>query len=646
MKSPEKLIVHQLSTYNITRQSVDVQKYRQALISAERNHLPFRKALLDIYHELWLDAHLQAIIQKRIRQVTNTEIRYFEGQKDTETINAEYFSAPWFSKMIKYLMESLFWGHSLCEFELDASGQFIADVHLINRYHVSPERGLVMLNSPYDVDGLPFREKPYSDFSIEMGDGLGLMNVAAVNTILKRNGTIDFSNYVEMFGVPIRQYEYDAAFEGAKEEAETLARNSGNAAAMVHPAGQIDLKVHQGISSGSESAHVKFLEVLKQELTVLILGQTMTTENGSSRSQAEVHLSEQRQIEKEDKLMISHLLNWVAKEKFMALGLPISQQGHFEFVENEGLPVTEQAEIDLKIAQLYQVPGEYFTEKYGVPVDGPAQQASPQPPANIQNSAAPFPYLSPEGSHQPAGIWGRLKSALKLEKKSLSSDLMAAYEAGEFLATAFDRFLNEMLYAFRLDFPDDGSEIYSQMLQNIHEFAAMKAIRMLEGMEAAQPDGLAVQQVFNDHLNWLETEKQHCTASGQMARKWAEMKENEDRPWLQYVTAADERVRPNHRACDGITLPITHPFWQTHFPPLGYRCRCTARQLTPEQAAALPLAQRQPPADVEPDRAEFANNPGATGKVVPYSHPYFTRNWQAEITAAGLKIPSVKDLKE
>jgi SPP1 gp7 family putative phage head morphogenesis protein len=48
------------------------------------------------------------------------------------------------------------------------------------------------------------------------------------------------------------------------------------------------------------------------------------------------------------------------------------------------------------------------------------------------------------------------------------------------------------------------------------------------------------------------------------------------RPFLMYRTMRDERVRISHRAWDGVVLPVDHPFWHTHYPPNGWRCRCRA----------------------------------------------------------------------
>jgi SPP1 gp7 family putative phage head morphogenesis protein len=51
-------------------------------------------------------------------------------------------------------------------------------------------------------------------------------------------------------------------------------------------------------------------------------------------------------------------------------------------------------------------------------------------------------------------------------------------------------------------------------------------------------------------------------------------------PYLRYITKRDERVRASHAAWDNVTLPVDDPFWQTHWPPNGWRCRCRVNNLT------------------------------------------------------------------
>lgn len=52
------------------------------------------------------------------------------------------------------------------------------------------------------------------------------------------------------------------------------------------------------------------MKMIKEELTILVLGQTMTTEDGSSRSQAEVHEDEQKSKYSSDEVFVLDTLNF------------------------------------------------------------------------------------------------------------------------------------------------------------------------------------------------------------------------------------------------------------------------------------------------------------------------------------------------
>ena len=55
--------------------------------------------------------------------------------------------------------------------------------------------------------------------------------------------------------------------------------------------------------------------------------------------------------------------------------------------------------------------------------------------------------------------------------------------------------------------------------------------------------------------------------------RWQQQQRNKDkRQYLMYSAINDSRVRPAHLALNRIVLSIDHPFWLTHYPPLGFRC--------------------------------------------------------------------------
>lgn len=50
-----------------------------------------------------------------------------------------------------------------------------------------------------------------------------------------------------------------------------------------------------------------------------------------------------------------------------------------------------------------------------------------------------------------------------------------------------------------------------------------------------------------------------------------------NRPIWIYSAVNDSRTRPAHRALHGVARRFDDPFWETWYPPNGYRCRCSVR---------------------------------------------------------------------
>ncbi|PWV97718.1 phage Mu protein F like protein [Hoeflea marina] len=58
-------------------------------------------------------------------------------------------------------------------------------------------------------------------------------------------------------------------------------------------------------------------------------------------------------------------------------------------------------------------------------------------------------------------------------------------------------------------------------------------------------------------------------------------------PYILYVRTASIEPRPEHLAFEGIILPVDDAFWRTHFPPNGWGCKCSVRQISAREATRL-----------------------------------------------------------
>ena len=104
----------------------------------------------------------------------------------------------------------------------------------------------------------------------------------------------------------------------------------------------------------------------------------------------------------------------------------------------------------------------------------------------------------------------------------------------------------------------------------------------------------AVDETYN--VNYLRAEYNFVNASADMAAKWEQIEADGDRYNLQYRTQHDDKVRPEHAALDGVTLPPSDPFWESYYPPNGCNCRCTVAQVRKTKyPTRQPILQRLMP---------------------------------------------------
>ena len=124
----------------------------------------------------------------------------------------------------------------------------------------------------------------------------------------------------------------------------------------------------------------------------------------------------------------------------------------------------------------------------------------------------------------------------------------------------------------------------------------------------------------------LESEYNFAVASAQMAVKWKEFKRDGDDYDLQYRTAGDALVSPEHATLNGITLPFSDPFWKSYFPPNSWNCHCDVVQVRKgkykrsDSEKAIEFGNKM---TNTPEKQIFRFNPGVQEKIFPKKHPFY-----------------------
>jgi len=139
----------------------------------------------------------------------------------------------------------------------------------------------------------------------------------------------------------------------------------------------------QFVESGKGDAfnvYDKRIDRANSELSKLIIGQTMTIEDGSSLSQSQTHLQVFMNLVESDRDMLRDIINNQLILLMVLHGFPVKGL-RFEWNDAVDYTPEQQVAYETMIADRYEVDPSYFADKYGMPV-GERRDRIALPPAN------------------------------------------------------------------------------------------------------------------------------------------------------------------------------------------------------------------------------------------------------------------------
>lgn len=310
-----------------------------------------------------MDTHLTCVIEKRKNAVLCSDIEFRRDGKPDDAVN-EQIRSPWFNRLVGDIIDAKFWGFSLCQFYRE--GEWV-DYDLIPRKHVDPVRRIILRHQT-DIVGLPWEN--YSDLLfIGSPDDLGSLAKAAPWVIYKRNTTGDWSQFSELFGMPIQEYVYNSDDEQSRQRAIEDAANIGSLAQFFHDEDTKLNFIEAGNKTGSADVYERLCERCNNEISKLVLGNTLTTESSENGTQAlgTVHKKVEDKVAEADKRYLLDVLNYDMADIFARMGIDTAG-GNFCFPEKKEIDPTAKVNILTQIARQFDLPvsDDYLYEEFGI----------------------------------------------------------------------------------------------------------------------------------------------------------------------------------------------------------------------------------------------------------------------------------------
>lgn len=250
------------------------------------------------------DGHIGGQLRNRTRAVTRLPFKVEAVSDDdrdvevAEVVKRDIVDAPFFRQLLSGLLDATLRGYAVCSLTWEFGEVWrpvAADLADPRDTIIDPVDGKTVRWRDPDDQTKGRDIKPFTAVVHASGDtdgplwGRGLQYSLAVYYSIKRLGVAAWAAFVELFGVARPVGSYPVSWEQTQiDDFDARLAAWAHAGRLVLPSGA-SVTFPAPSQNASEASHSLLAEFCNSESSKAILGQTMTSDNGSSRAQAEVH---------------------------------------------------------------------------------------------------------------------------------------------------------------------------------------------------------------------------------------------------------------------------------------------------------------------------------------------------------------------
>jgi phage gp29-like protein len=235
--------------------------------------------------------------------------------------------------------------------------------------------------------------------------------LAATTWMFKTFSVKDWMAFSEVYGMPIRvaKYEPGVTTDDEKKSIKRALANLGHDAAALMP-NTVELEILSGRTGSGQSPYLELAEYFDKQLSKGVLGQTMTSDDGSSLAQASVHENVRQDIAQADGMNLAATVMQYVIKPFVMLNFgpkaPVPKC-YPETSPPEDLKAWSESAVPWVKAGL-QVPAAFVRSKFAIPDPEPGEELvggdlmrTPEEELMLQQQPQPGPQGPPGVPGQP-----------------------------------------------------------------------------------------------------------------------------------------------------------------------------------------------------------------------------------------------------
>lgn len=639
----------------------NIDDWKRAITAAQNPESPRWYLLHDTYDKLMRDGHLMSTIQTRELATLSTRFAIYDKKSGNEIPEkTELLWSSWFINLLKDAIRTETSGYRIIELVNPDTMEF----KLIPPRNVVPQKGLVLFEANGD-EGILYESPEFADRLIQVGrkGDFGIINDIIPQLIWKRNAQQAWAEYSEKYGIPMMvattNTSDDVSLRKIKSEMQQLGENLG----ALLPVGT-ELEIKDGANAGNINVFLKQIGCANDEVSKRFLGGTMVADNGSSRSQSEVHeRTLDNKIAASDRMNLEFLVNDQVLPLLSKWGLPFTENDRFKFDTKKKTDLDKFWLIVKDVLEDYEVPEEWITKTFNIPIQGKKKKTEKDKGASA-NFKLPLPdgrveailnfpdYPESKSTNTVTASGDSVIKKLQEQSEAILKSLWGKKDTDAIVllkSLISGTWLQDGLFTGwgkrRLDSGYDATDhvALAFMEYNLFHFSHTRELATLQQLNQLliDKDKLAIRS-FSDfkqmatplldkvNVHWLKTERNFTVAAAQNASAFQQHWNERDTitPYIQYQTAGDGQVRKSHQALDGKVFRIDDAEARRLYPPIEHGCRCEFVQHVGEPDEITSGADAIKNLNLDKDKASvMLQNRGELKEVFLSNQHYIKSKW-------------------
>lgn len=367
---------------------------------------------LKVYRELLRDDQVASTWMQRRLALTACDLVVEAGAEDAASqqaateLEAELKAIAWDDVTDKMLF-SVFYGWGVAEVLWRRNGNRVSfgaiKVRDRARFRFDIDRNLYLWTNGGGWQLMPDRKFWTISTGADNHDepyGLGLAHALYWPVFFKRNDVKFWLMFLEKFGMPTAMAKVPAGQiddPQTVQKATEMLRQIATDAGVVVP-DSVTVELLEAARTGSAD-YGGMHDAMNAAISKIVVGQTMTTDNGSSRAQGEVHERVAQKIVEADSDLLSESFNGGPVQWWTEWNFPGATPPRVFRLTEPPEDLNARAERDGKIHALgFDPTADYITETYG---EGWEKRETPDPLAMMAGAVAGSGGMGTEG--QPPG---------------------------------------------------------------------------------------------------------------------------------------------------------------------------------------------------------------------------------------------------